>query len=207
MKPAGVGRRHLRPARPRRPRHGARVLRAPRRGRAGLAAERRSPGRHVIPPVARPRTRPPTPPRPRPPRTGNYRYAPAPAPTVSLVPGRARTQYFGTVLSVTSVSVPVHSGYRSRCGWGSSPRRAPHDLDRRRRAAGPARHRRRAAPPTSASGIVLDGRFGEPPARPGGTGRVVIGAAVVRTAGQGTYRVDGVAARLGDVARGGATGA
>ena len=95
-----------------------------------------------------------------------------------------RTQYFGTVLSVTSVSVPVASGSGSvrvgllsadgqRTTWiGATPARSGTV-----EVAAPA--------PTAASGVVLEAE-GSTPAAP-----VEIGAVVLRTAGQGTYRVDG----------------
>jgi len=123
----------------------------------------------------------------------DYQYAPPPAATVSLAPGQPRTQYLGAVLSVTSVDVPVES---ASSGSGSSLRVGLLSPDGRRTSwigtaplgghlPGPAVV---SAPrPTPASGIVLE-------AVPGGTApgaAVGIGAALVRTAGQGTYRVDG----------------
>jgi len=125
---------------------------------------------------------------PPPTSVGDYQYSPAPASTVPIVAGRTRTQFFGTVLSVTSVSVPVRSGSGplrvglldpdgSHTTWiGSVP-------------AGPGTRRVNASAPTASSGIVFEAG---PDTTPGLTPeRVVIGAAVVRTAGQGTYRVDG----------------
>jgi hypothetical protein len=144
-------------------------------------------------------TPPPTP-------TNNYQYAPAPAQTLSLVPGRPLTQYLGTVLSVTSVIVPVKAESPGATAGGSSggAQPAPEEglrvgllsPDGRRTTwigsapagPGPPGTATVAAPgPTPASGIVLE-------ALPGGSAPsapVKIGAAVLRTAGQGTYRVDG----------------
>lgn len=144
-----------------------------------------------LPPVGPSPQAPPDVSTPAPTPTGDYQYAPAPAPTVSVVAGRLRTQYFGTVLSVSSVSVPVRSGpgpIRLRVGlvdadgshttWiGSAP-------------AAPGNHRVSAPTPTLASGVVFEvGPQNHGPGPSGG--RVVMGAALVRTAGQGTYRVDG----------------
>ncbi len=142
---------------------------------------------------------------PPPTAANNYQYAPAPAQTLSLVPGRPRTQYLGTVLSVTSVIVPVQAMSPGAGSSGTgSPGASPEEglrvgllsPDGRRTTwigsaptgPGPPGTATVAAPaPTPASGIVLE-------ALPGGsapTAPVKIGAAVLRTAGQGTYRVDG----------------
>jgi hypothetical protein len=163
-------------------------------------------GSTPIPPVA-PSSRAPvdtTTPPPTP--TNNYLYAPAPAQTLSLVPGRPRTQYLGTVLSVTSVIVPVQAGSPGPAANGSSAVASPApeegvrvglvSPDGRRTTwigsapagPGPPGTAVVTAPaPTAASGIVLE-------ATPGGSvpsAPVTIGAAVLRTEGQGTYRVDG----------------
>ncbi len=142
-----------------------------------------------VPPVGPGRDVPGDPTTPPPTPTGDYQYAAAPASTVPVVAGRVRTQYFGTVLSVTSVSVPVRSGSGplrvglvapdgSHTTWiGSSP-------------TGPGTDRVSAPGPTPASGIVFEVAPGDNGPGPSAA-RVVIGAAVVRTAGQGTYRVDG----------------
>ena len=154
------------------------VVAAPGAPRSAIA------GNTPIPPVG-PTPDAPTDTTPAPPTpAGDYQYAAAPAQTVPLASGRDRTQYFGTVLSATTVSVPVVSGSGSvrvgllspdgqRTTWiGSAPARAG-----TMEVAAPA--------PTAASGVVLEAQ-GSTRAAP-----VEIGAVVVRTAGQGTYRVDG----------------
>ncbi len=116
----------------------------------------------------------------------DYQYAPAPAASVALRPSRPRTQYLGTVLSVTSVTVPVQSGSGSlRVGLVSPDGRRTTWIGSTSTTPGTAVVS--APAPFPASGIVLE-------SVPGGTAtraRMEIGAAVVRTAGQGTYRVDG----------------
>lgn len=136
-----------------------------------------------IPPVGPMPGAPPDTTTPPPTSLGNYQYAPAPATTVPLVPGRTRTQFFGAVLSVTSVAIPVDSGSGAlRVGllgpggsdtkWiGSTPTR-------------PGTVVVDAPGPEPASGVVFESVSGPSPG-------VEIGAAIVRTAGQGTYRVDG----------------
>jgi hypothetical protein len=132
----------------------------------------------------------------------DYTSVPAPASALSLVPGRPRTQFLGTVLSVTSVSVPVPA---AASGTGVGLRVGLLSPDGRRTtwiATASARTGRgeavvRARAPTPASGIVLEA-LPAPAANPVGANPVGanpaglrIGAPVVRTAGQGTYRVDG----------------
>jgi hypothetical protein len=141
---------------------------------------------------------PPNPPEPSapaetapPPPTPALAYASAPPPssTVTLSGGVARTEYLGAVLSVTSVSVALAApgpatgvlrvGLLSADGrgtkWiGSSPADGGTVTVRTRR-------------PHPASGVVLELR---------GTAvthaeAVRIHAPIVRTAGQGTYRLDG----------------
>ncbi len=141
---------------------------------------------------------------PPPTSDANYQQSPAPAPTVSLGAGRARTQYFGTVLSVTAVSVPVWSGSGTlRVGLLSPAGTATEWIGTT--GARPGTATVRAVAPTEASGIVLEaGAVPAPPTSGSAPGAVVpvgpaptplppvrIGAAVLRTAGQGTYRVDG----------------
>jgi hypothetical protein len=139
-----------------------------------------------IPPVPpSPHTAPDTS-TPPPTSAGDYTEAPAPAATVSLTPGRPRTQYLGAVLSVTSITVPVRSGsgtlrvgllspQGNRTTWiGSVTLRAPRVVVS-------------ARAPTPASGVVLEALPTPTVASP----RVEIGAVLARTAGQGTYRLDG----------------
>jgi hypothetical protein len=141
-------------------------------------------GATALPPVGPSTTARPDTTTPPPTPANDFQYAPSPAQTVPLVEGRTRTQYFGTVLSVTSVSIPVASGSGSirvgllsgdgdRTVWiGSTPAEAgTATVD--------------ASTPTRASGVVLEAS-GSVPAAP-----VEIGAVVLRTAGQGTYREDG----------------
>lgn len=116
----------------------------------------------------------------------NYQYAPAPATSLLLRPDRPRTQYLGAVLSVTSVTVPVDAGSGSlRVGLVSPDGRRTTWIGSTSTTPGTAVVR--APAPSPASGIVLE-------SVPEGTASrapMEIGAAVVRTAGQGTYRVDG----------------
>ncbi len=119
---------------------------------------------------------------------GDYQYAPAPATSLLLRSSRPRTQYLGTVLSVTSVTVPVDVGSGSlRVGLVSPDGRRTTWIGSTSTSTRPGAAVVRAPAPSPASGIVLE-------AVPGGTASraaIEIGAAVVRTAGQGTYRLDG----------------
>jgi len=141
-------------------------------------------GATVLPPVGPSPDAPPDTSSPPLTPTDDYQYAPPPAPTVALVSGQPHTQYFGTVLSVTSVSVPVVSGSGSiRVGLVSADGRRTDWI-----GAAPARSGTAMVSvptPTPASGVVLDA-LGTTPAAP-----VEAGTVVLRTAGQGTYRVDG----------------
>ena len=110
-----------------------------------------------------------------------------PTATVTLMPGRTRTQFFGTVLWVRAISVPLpvtapgSAPVALRVGLVSSDgRRTTWVGTASARGAGITVTVGRPQP---ASGIVL----GLAP----GVGSTAVGAAVVRTAGQGTYRVDG----------------
>ncbi len=134
---------------------------------------------------------------PPPTSDANYQQSPAPAAVVSLGAGRARTQYFGTVLAVTAVSVPVRSGSGTLRVGLLSP-----DGTATRWIGAPAARRGtetvRPPAPTAASGIVLEavaepasGPLPGASATPAPVRPVRVEAAVVRTEGQGTYRVDG----------------
>ena len=123
--------------------------------------------------------------------TSDYQDVGPPAATLSLVPESPRTQYLGTVLAVTSVSVPVRA---AAAGPGSSVRVGLLSADGRdttwigSAATGPGSPGTavvRARRPTAASAVVLEA------AGTGSSGTVEVGASVLRTAGQGTYRVDG----------------
>jgi hypothetical protein len=104
-----------------------------------------------------------------------------------LTTGVARTQYFGTVLSVRSVTVPLASpgtGGGLRVGLLSADGRRTLWLGPVHALAG--RSQITAATgraPRQASAIVL--------LATSSAGSVAVGDALVRTAGQGTYRVDG----------------
>ncbi len=148
---------------------------------------------------------------PLPPATpgSDYTYAPAPASSVSVSGGQTRTQYFGTVLDVSSVVVPLSSGTDAagldglqvgllgpagrRVTWlpvrvpGPGAAGAPGSPHGTSRVLGADRVVA-SGPPREASGLVVR-RAPVPPGMP--AGKLSIGAAVVDTAGQGTYRVDG----------------
>jgi hypothetical protein len=135
---------------------------------------------------------------PPPTSAGDYQYAAAPAQTVSLAPGHPRTQYFGTVLSVTSVSVPVDSGSGDlRVGLLSPDGRGTVWVGSSAARRGTVTVS--APSPTSSSGIVFEvvapaassAGFSGGPIPDGDAGELEAGAAVVDTAGQGTYRLDG----------------
>ncbi|MHB8680970.1 MAG: hypothetical protein ACYDA2_02600 [Acidimicrobiales bacterium] len=122
---------------------------------------------------------PPTP-------TGDYLLVPPPATTVAVPAGQTRTWYFGTVLAVRSLMVPVASsagGMHLRVGLLGPDGAAVHWLQPPGGTGGPE-VRLDAAGTPEASGLVLA-------AVGGGGGSVTVGQAVVSTAGQGTYRVDG----------------
>jgi hypothetical protein len=139
---------------------------------------------------------------PGPTPAGDYVDTTAPAPTAALTPGQRRTQYFGTVLSVRAVTVPLSpadggdGGDRLRIGVLSPDGRsttwlgAPLPVDGRSTvtaiaAGGPG------GAGVPASGVVLlpVGTTAAPPVA--AAAPVDVGAALVRTAGQGSYRVDG----------------
>ncbi|HEY7946862.1 MAG TPA: hypothetical protein VID75_04250 [Acidimicrobiales bacterium] len=114
---------------------------------------------------------------------GDFVFAAPPSPTAVLSAAVPRTQYFGTVLSVTSVTVPLTSSAETgalRIGLVSADGRrttwlgAPMALAGNDEITVPAAAR-------SSCGIVLRST----------TSTVTVGDVVVRTAGQGTYRVDG----------------
>jgi len=142
----------------------------------------------ALPPVApnlhAPPDRAPAPPTP----PADFTTVAPPTATVTLVPGRSRTQFFGTVLWVRSVSVPLPAPAPGPAG---AVRVGLVSADGRRTtwvgagSAGGARITVTVRHPRPASGIVLVLVPGP------GVAPTEVGAAVVRTAGQGTYRVDG----------------
>jgi hypothetical protein len=110
-----------------------------------------------------------------------------------LSAGQARTQYFGTVLAVTAVTVPLPSGGTGslRLGLESPDGRTTSWLGPARPLTGRTEITFPApSGPRSASAIVL---LAQPAAaaNPLSAPPVTVGGALVRTAGQGTYRVDG----------------
>jgi hypothetical protein len=142
-------------------------------------------GASPLPPVGPDPSAPADHSRPAPTPPGDYVYAPAPSPTATLIPGDPRTQYFGTVLSVTAVTVPLPAGGDGslRVGLVSSDGGSTSWLGPSVSVAGRTGLTVDArGGPRAASGIVLLPAAGAP---------VTVGAALVRTAGQGTYRVDG----------------
>lgn len=148
-------------------------------------------GAVALPPVGpRPELRSPhqvAPPTP----SGAFDLASPAAPLLSLAPGRPDTQYFGTVLSVRSVRIPLlHAEQGSETvrlglvlpdGTGVRWIEGPGGIE----VAGDLRV---AVPDVPAAGIVVELL----PATTGvGPAALTMGWAVVDTAGQGTYRVDG----------------
>jgi len=159
----------------------------------GLPASDAVAGVTAVPPVPPSRAAPLDTSTPPPTPANDYQYAPAPPATISLVPGHPRTQYLGTVLTVRAVDVPVVSGApgsraRLRVGLLSPDGRRTTWI-----GSAPVGSRRpgtavvAASRPTRAGAIVLEAVPGANAPR----AALSIGAAVVRTAGQGTYRVDG----------------
>jgi hypothetical protein len=156
-----------------------------------------------LPPVAPDRSAPPDRSRPGPTPSADYVFVSPPSPTATLTDGYPRTQYFGTVLSVTTVTVPIPMPGQGalRIGLVSADGRTTSWLGPPVAVAGASdivatSHRG----PRRASGIVLllmpttaITRSAAPPATATAAtvAPVAVGAAVVRTAGQGTYRVDG----------------
>jgi hypothetical protein len=126
-------------------------------------------------------TPPPTPP-------SVYVYTSPPPATVTLSPGQSRTQYFGTILSVRSVTLPVEAGGGAvRVGLVGPDGSATTWIGTASSPPGASSVTVDVGATRAASGIVLEasgtGAQASSPAQ--------VGAAVVRTAGQGTYRVDG----------------
>jgi hypothetical protein len=146
-------------------------------------------GDSPLPPVAPDPSAPADTSTPGPTPNGDYVFVSPPSPTATLIPGNARTQYFGTVLSVTAVTVPLPFGGTGslRVGLVAPDGRTRSWLGPPEPVAGRTEltiH----TPARSAGGIVLVAGPGAPvtAAVP-----VTVGAALIRTAGQGTYRVDG----------------
>jgi hypothetical protein len=138
----------------------------------------------------------------------DYQFTSPPSPTATLTTGVARTQYFGTILSVTSVRIPLasSSGGGLRVGLVTADGRRTTWLGPRRAVAGRTEITVAAGrAPRRASGIVLLATStapapGQQPEAAGSgptvsgpvaSGPVVVGDALVRTAGQGSYRLDG----------------
>ena len=149
-------------------------------------------GATSLPPVPADRAGPLSPTTAPPTSPGDYTEAPAPASSVALTAGQTRTWYFGTTLAVGAVNLPVAvsgpgaaqlrvgllSPDGARVRWG-----APVTVTS---ATGPSvLVSQPNAPDAGGMAVELLASSGSPPA-------VSIGAAVLSTAGQGTYRVDGV---------------
>ncbi len=150
-----------------------------------------SAGASPLPPVSPDPSAPADTSRPGPTTPGDYLFVPPPSPTAALTSGYVRTQYFGTVLSVTAVTVPLPfpEDGTLRVGLLSPGGKTTSWLGP---AASVARHTAitfRAGGSRPASGIVL--LAGTTPGAAVTEQSVAVGAALVRTAGQGTYRVDG----------------
>ncbi len=140
-------------------------------------------GAPLLPPVGPDPSAPPdrAPAAPTPP--GDYVFVSPPAPTAMLSAGDPRTQYFGTVLSVTAVTVPLASTADTgdlRVGLLSPDGGRTTWLGPAVSLAGKSEITVDSAP-QAASGIILLST----------AATAAVGDAVVRTAGQGTYRVDG----------------
>jgi hypothetical protein len=146
-------------------------------------------GATALPPVPPNPSAPPDTAPPRPTPAADYGDAIAPAPTAMLAPGDMRTQFFGTVLDVTAVTVPLPAGDNGRLRIGLVPAHngATVWLGPSRSVAGRSAVTFRAGTfragtgGVNAAGIVLQA----------GQATVTVDDAVVRTQGQGTYRVDG----------------
>lgn len=148
-----------------------------------------TPAATALPPVAPDRSAPPsTLSAPPTPPVDFSKFLP-PARDVGLTPGSARTLFFGAVLAVRSIAVSVsssagHAGARLRVGVLS-----PHGASVRwlegpagTAAADDVRVDVPGAP--DAAGVVLEQTVAS-------AGTLEVGAPVVATAGQGTYRVEG----------------
>ncbi|MGH9017848.1 MAG: hypothetical protein ACRDY1_08900 [Acidimicrobiales bacterium] len=121
----------------------------------------------------------------------DYTYAAPPSALSTVAAGSPRTQYFGTILRVSSVTVPLPDGGGGalRVGLLSSGGAITTWLGPAQPVAGRSSLTFSSPPSSStgvraASGIVLS-------TEPGTAASVAVGAALVATAGQGTYRVDG----------------
>jgi hypothetical protein len=136
-------------------------------------------------PSAPPETAPP-PPTP----SVAFSSAPPPTPTVTLAVGTANTEYLGAVLSVTSVAVPLAAGAGSaasvlRVGLLSADGRRTAWIGSAPTGHGPVVVRTRRPQPASGIVLALGG------ADVSGAPALQVRAPIVRTAGQGTYRLDG----------------
>ncbi len=127
-----------------------------------------------------------------------YKYVDAPPAAVALVPGQIRTQYFGTVLAVSAVHLPLEVAPpvpgsaeltpHVRVGLLGPKATAVHWLAGPAGVAVPGDLRLAVPGAPEASGLVVEAVA--PPSVLGARA-VQAGQAVISTAGQGTYRVDG----------------
>jgi hypothetical protein len=138
-----------------------------------------------LPPVPSNPSAPPDRSHPAPTPLGDYLYASPPSPTATLSPAQARTQFFGTVLAVTGVTVPLLPGDTGalRVGLLSADGTTTRWLGPPTPVNGRTAVTVSVPASRSAAGIVLLATGTDP--------SVKIGDATVRTAGQGIYRVDG----------------
>jgi len=150
-------------------------------------------GATALPPVGPHPSAPPDRSVPGPTPAGDYVFVPPPSPAAALSPGDVRTQYFGTVLSVTTVTVPLPAGGGGslRVGLLTPGGSATSWLGPAEPIAGRTAVTVRTDRPRAASGIVLLAGSSSPAPGAVTVEPVTVGAAVIRTAGQGTYRVDG----------------
>lgn len=143
-----------------------------------------TPAATPLPPVPPDRQAPPGSLTAPPTAPANYSTFLPPAPSVRLSPGAARTWFFGTVLAVRTVEIPVSGPARLRLGLLGPGGSAVHWLEGPSgvASAGTSLVVRAAGAPSS-SGVVVE----QVSTGPGAT----VGAPVLFTAGQGTYRMDG----------------
>lgn len=154
------------------------------------------PGSTALPPVP-PDRHPAAPAAPAPPTPPSSvsAYLPGPAPEVALAAGQSRTFYFGTLLAVSAVLLPVTaaagSGARVRVGLVPADGLGVDWLEGPPGVAAQPSLRVAAPGSPEAAGVVVEDEAGPgAPEAVGGRGSCRVGPAVVDTAGQGVYRLD-----------------
>jgi hypothetical protein len=164
------------------------------------------PGATPLPPVPADRSAGPVPAVAPPTPDSDYQLVPEPPAWVALVPGHVRTWYFGTVLAVGDVELPLRLGDTTP---GTAQLRvgllSPDGSGVEWRTTVPVSAGATSGPVSalahlhvnvvvhvpgapSAAGLVIEQMPGGPS---GPQTTPAVGAALVSTAGQGTYRVDG----------------